>query len=654
MSESFLVTIKATSITVYPGEKASYMLEPLLNMLTYEDEFAETEKTLGFLYDSDTDILYLHKGVDINYLKRLLINIEVVSDLYHPYREMNFEYEEIIAPRDEDQVDVINFIAGLNHHANNIDQSQLFLVKKPGFGKPQPYSTRIPTPDGYTLMGSLKVGDYVLDQMGNPTKVLAIFEKGPRVVWQLTFADGRTSRCSCDHLWPVFVSNRPKYFVYDLLKMIDMKEDLRKLYLPTYKKANGNRLEIIDIKCCGYSENMRCIMVDNPDHLYLTDDYIVTHNTYCSGVGLCKYKAKTLIIMHRDSLRKQWLNSLYNMSGLSSKYVHEIATSEELCCIAKNEHEYDYDIYLMTHATFRAGMKRIPKMEYAMRITKNLGIGMKIIDEAHLEFRDTILMDMVFNVKRNLYLTATDGRSSKDENAIFRHVFSNALFYKPSSLLTDNLPKKWVEYVAVAINSHCNPNIYRYRVAGGRGMSNATYGKWVIAYDKKKTHFNCCKDIIKVIYERDPHAKILLFMPLIDLCEECAYFLKMNLGKDDQFQYDLDIRTINSKNSKRDNENAKRADVIVTTIASCGTGTDIPGITGIISCSPYVSGITAEQVFGRIRYCGKVCQYYDIYDRSVQLDVFWWKGRSKKLKHLALNTFHMNWEPDVVIDNETK
>jgi hypothetical protein len=35
------------------------------------------------------------------------------------------------------------------------------------------------------------------------------------------------------------------------------------------------------------------------------------------------------------------------------------------------------------------------------------------------------------------------------------------------------------------------------------------------------------------------------------------------------------------------------------------------------------------------------------------LDVFWWKGRSKKLKHLALNTFHMNWEPDVDTD-ETK
>lgn len=509
MSTSFIVTIKATSLTVYPGEEASFMLQPLIDMLTYEDEFVEEEKTLGFLYDSDTDILYLHKGVDLNYLKRLLVNVEFVNEPYHEYREMNFEYEEVIAPRDNDQVDVINFIAGLNQHSNNVNESQLFLVKKPGFGK-----------------------------------------------------------------------------------------------------------------------------------------------TYCSGVGLCKHRTKTLIIMHRDSLRKQWLNSLYNMSGLTSREVHEIASSEELLCIANNEHDFDYDVYLMTHATFRAGIKRIPKMEMVMNITKNLGIGMKIIDEAHLEFRDTLLMDFCFNVKRNIYLTATDGRSSKDENSIFRHVFANALYYKPSTFLTDNLPKKWVEYISVAINSHCNPNIYRYRVAGGRGMNNASYGKWVIAYDKKKTHFNCCKDILKVIYENDPHAKVLLFMPLIDLCEECAYFLKMELGKDDSFQYDLDIRTINSKNSKKDNEYAKRSDVIVTTIASCGTGTDIPGITSIISCSPFVSKITAEQVFGRIRYCGKTCQYYDIYDTSVQLDVFWYKSRSKKLKHLALNTSSLSWEAETNDENK--
>ena len=84
--------------------------------------------------------------------------------------------------------------------------------------------------------------------------------------------------------------------------------------------------------------------------------------------------------MHRDSLRQQWLNSLYNMNGLSSREVHEIADSEELYNIAHNQHDFDYDVYLMTHATFRAGIRRIGNIKDAMNITKNLGIGLKIID----------------------------------------------------------------------------------------------------------------------------------------------------------------------------------------------------------------------------------------------------------------------------------
>jgi superfamily II DNA or RNA helicase len=177
-------------------------------------------------------------------------------------------------------------------------------------------------------------------------------------------------------------------------------------------------------------------------------------------------------------------------------------------------------------------------------------------------------------------------------------------------------------------------------------MNSASYGKWVIAYDKKKTHFKCCKEILKMIYDKDPHAKVLVFMPLIDLCQDFAFYVTSELDKDQHFMYDLDIRTINSKNSKKDNDRAKHSDVIVTTIGSCGTGTDIPGITAIISCTPYCSHITAEQVFGRIRYCGKVCQYYDLYDTSVPMDMFWWRARSKKLKHLALNVKQLSWTED--------
>ena len=363
------------------------------------------------------------------------------------------------------------------------------------------------------------------------------------------------------------------------------------------------------------------------------------------------YGVKTLIIMHRDSLRKQWLKSLYTMCGLSEDEVHEIQDSQEVCDIVYDNHEFDYDVYLMTHATFRAGLKRVGNFKDMGNLIKNLGIGLKIIDEAHLEFRNILVMDFVFNVQRNLYLTATDGRSSKDENAIFRHVFSNTTFYKPSTLLTTNQPSKWVEYNIIAINTHVKPNTCRYKVEGGRGMNTVTYGKWVIQYDKQQRHFKCCRDILKMIYEKDANAKVLVFMPLIDLCTDCAYFLTKQLNYDDSFAYDLTIRTINSKNTKSENDANKHADVIVTTVSSCGTGTDIPGITDIICCSPFVSHIVAKQVFGRIRYCGKPCHYYDIYDVSVRMDEYWMKSRSKVFKQLATRTNYIAWEEDT---NEKK
>ena len=361
---------------------------------------------------------------------------------------------------------------------------------------------------------------------------------------------------------------------------------------------------------------------------------------------MCLWKTRTLIITHRDALRTQWINSLYNMAGMSSREVHEITSSEELYDIAIGNFDAKYDVYLITHATFRAGMKRIGNMVLAQNITKNLGIGLKIIDEAHLEFRDTILIDCVLNVYRNLYLTATDGRSQKEENHIFRHVFSNAVYYKPSAFLNDNFPKKWVNYITMAVNTHVLPNIYRYRIAGGKGMNPATYGRWVIKNDKKNTHFKCCTELVRSMYMEDQHAKVIIFMPLIDLCQDCAFWINKHLSRDKTFPYDLTIRTINSSNSKRENELNKRADVIVTTIASAGTGTDIPGITDIICCSPFCSKISAEQIFGRIRFIPKQCHYYDIYDTSVPMDKFWLKARFRKFKELAKSIQHLGWSED--------
>lgn len=75
-----------------------------------------------------------------------------------------------------------------------------------GAGKAQPINTIIPTPEGNKQLKDLKVGDYVFDRLGKPTKVLGIFPQGKKEVYQITLQDGRTTLCCKDHLWSYWTS----------------------------------------------------------------------------------------------------------------------------------------------------------------------------------------------------------------------------------------------------------------------------------------------------------------------------------------------------------------------------------------------------------------------------------------------------------------
>lgn len=69
-------------------------------------------------------------------------------------------------------------------------------------GKALVNSTVIPTPSGYRKVGDIKVGDYLFDRKGNPTKVLAIHpQPEKKKVYQVILKDGRTVECCEDHLW---------------------------------------------------------------------------------------------------------------------------------------------------------------------------------------------------------------------------------------------------------------------------------------------------------------------------------------------------------------------------------------------------------------------------------------------------------------------
>ncbi len=71
------------------------------------------------------------------------------------------------------------------------------------FGKAQPLSEPVLTPDGWTRMGGLKVGDYVFGSDGFPVRIRGVFPQGVKKVYRVTTSDGAVTECCEEHLWTV-------------------------------------------------------------------------------------------------------------------------------------------------------------------------------------------------------------------------------------------------------------------------------------------------------------------------------------------------------------------------------------------------------------------------------------------------------------------
>lgn len=86
--------------------------------------------------------------------------------------------------------------------ANLISNPSLFMLSKPGLGKALDTETAIPTPTGWSRMGELQVGDYVFDELGRPTPIVAVSDvMSDRDCYEVRFSDGAAIVADGEHQW---------------------------------------------------------------------------------------------------------------------------------------------------------------------------------------------------------------------------------------------------------------------------------------------------------------------------------------------------------------------------------------------------------------------------------------------------------------------
>ncbi|MCC8928096.1 MAG: replicative DNA helicase [Rhodococcus sp. (in: high G+C Gram-positive bacteria)] len=108
-----------------------------------------------------------------------------------------------IASRGGISLGVPTGFAELDEITNGLHPGQMIIVAaRPGVGKALALDTPLPTPDGWTTMGEVAVGDHLIDAHGIPTRVVAATEVMlDRPCYEVEFSDGTVIVADAEHQW---------------------------------------------------------------------------------------------------------------------------------------------------------------------------------------------------------------------------------------------------------------------------------------------------------------------------------------------------------------------------------------------------------------------------------------------------------------------
>ena len=305
--------------------------------------------------------------------------------------------------------------------------------------------------------------------------------------------------------------------------------------------------------------------------------------TYCVIASLCLLKCKSIIITHTENIKEQWMKSINEFTSIDKRRVCNISGSKVLDDLYLQGPDA-YDIFLVNHGTLKQYAKKYgwDKMN---DLFKRLKIGIKVFDEAHIEFKSILNVDLHTNVYKTFYITATFERTDISEDKVFKLCFKNIAKF---GYETRKESRKHIKYIAVKFNS--KPTMEdQLSIKGPKGFNRNVY----IDYEIDK---GVMIDVIKYVMEtfEKLDGKCLVLSSKIASSEILADDIR-------KWYPDKDIKIYHSKMSKKDKEGYRESDIISTTPQSCGTGFDLPGLRYNIMCEPYNAHITAQQVCGRLR-----------------------------------------------------
>lgn len=156
---------------------------------------------IGYAGDGEVDDLVDHAQAEIYKVaeKRTGEDYVVLGDI------MPGALDEIeaIGANDGSMTGVPTGFADFDALTNGLHPGQMVIIAaRPAVGKALALDTPLPTPDGWTTMGEVRVGDELVAADGSPTRVVAATDvMRDRPCYEITFDDGTVVVADAQHQW---------------------------------------------------------------------------------------------------------------------------------------------------------------------------------------------------------------------------------------------------------------------------------------------------------------------------------------------------------------------------------------------------------------------------------------------------------------------
>ena len=321
--------------------------------------------------------------------------------------------------------------------------------------------------------------------------------------------------------------------------------------------------------------------------------------TFCTNHAIRRMGRRTLLVV-KGMFVQRWIDDLEATFGKVPGLIMVVRGASDLKMLIEmgKQNAITAGVIIITNTTLRNyihdyehsnGFKNLDFGYGCLPedLCQVLGIGVRVIDEAHMDFHLNFKLDLYAHVPSIISLSATLKADDSFTNRMYELAYPKDIRLQGA---------EYDKYIAVKALTYRFKDIrrIRFKQRGRSSYSHVTLEESIMKYgDIEQRYYEMIADIVQTSYTRvrEEGQKMLIFCATVEMCTRLAKFLQ-------RLHPDLKV---NRYTAEEPYEVLATSDISVSTLKSAGTAVDIPGLRIALCTVAIGSRQSNEQAVGRLR-----------------------------------------------------